>query len=175
MHYVERKQDTLTSNFTETILKDASTTDAEYETLNVQIRSPPVVDNDESFASLATRIVEEVISTTSPKSLTKQVLEQVGISTSNEVAEPKVYNGHLRHVGRRARKLTRQQNTNQTLKVRRVKRTNRGPPPNLRRMGAPQQTRTRPPLGMEDELRISARDSANSRGKTKKKRRLFRR
>ena len=81
----------------------------------------------------------------------------------------------MRHVGRRARKVVRKQNDSQQLKIRRVKKANRGPPPNIRRMGAPQETRVRPPIGMEDETRRSARDLDNKRGKSKRKRRLFRR
>ena len=99
----------------------------------------------------------------------------MGITNDNPVAEPKVFNGHLRHVGKRARKLSRKQNQSQELRIRRVKRASRGPPPNLRRMGAPPSTRNRPSIGMEDEVRRSARDDNNKRGKTKKKRRLFRR
>ena len=69
----------------------------------------------------------------------------------------------------------RKQNDSQQLKIRRVKKANRGPPPNIRRMGAPPETRVRPPIGMEDETRRSARDLDNKRGKSKRKRRLFRR
>ena len=175
MHFVEREQETLTDNFADEVLKQAAEVRASSDEITLQLKSKPVVDEDESFANLATRIVDEVISTKSPKSLAEQVLEQAGISTSNDVAEPKIFNGHLRHVGKRARKVSRKQNLSRELKIRRVKRAVRGPPPNLRRMGAPHQTRSRPSIGMEDEIRQSARDSTNIRGKSKKKRRLFRR
>ncbi len=170
---MERKQETLTDNFADEILKQAAEGLPISEEITLHLKSKPVIDGDESFANLATRIVDEVISTKSAKSVAEQVLEQAGISTSDEIAEPKIFNGHLRHVGKRARKVSRKQNLTKELKIRRVKRTVRGPPPNLRRMGAPPQTRSRPSIGMEDEIRQSARDSANIRGKSRKKRRLF--
>lgn len=172
---MERKQESLSSNFTQSVFDDVAKQDSNIEEINLQVKSKPIVQGDESFTSLAERIVDEVIANQSPKSLAKQVLEQVGISHDNPVAEPKVFNGHLRHVGRRARKISRKQNQSQELRIRRVKRTSRGPPPNIRRMGAPISTRERPSIGMEDEVRRSARDAENKRGRGKKKRRLFRR
>ena len=170
---MEREQETLTNNFSETILKEVSEAEVNQDEIKLEVKSKPVVENDESFANLATRIVDEVIANRSPKSLAKQVLEQVGINHDKSVAEPKVFNGHLRHVGTRARKIARKQNDSQTLRIRRVKKSSRGPSPNIRRRGAPPSTRARPSLGMEDELRRSAREESNKRGKTKKKRRFF--
>ena len=173
MHIVERKQESLSSNFTQSIIEEVSNHDSKIDEISLEVKSKPVVQDDESFTNLATRIVDEVIANRSPKSLAKQVLEQVGIANDNPVAEPKIFNGHLKHVGKRARKISRKQNQSQELRIRRVKRTYRGPPPNLRRMGAPPSTRERPSVGMEDEVRRSARNENNNRGKTKKKRRLF--
>lgn len=173
MHNVERKQESLSNNFTQSVFDDVAKQDSNIDEITLEVKPKPIVQDDESFTSLAERIVDEVITNQSPKSLAKQVLEQVGISHENPVAEPKVFNGHLRHVGRRARKISRKQNQSQELRIRRVKRTSRGPPPNLRRMGAPISTRERPSVGMEDEVRRSARDSENKRGRGKKKRRLF--
>mgnify|MGYP004392513195 FL=1 len=170
---MERKQESLSSNFTQSIIEEVSNHDSKIDEISLEIKSKPVVQDDESFTNLATRIVDEVIANRSPKSLAKQVLEQVGIANDNPVAEPKIFNGHLKHVGKRARKISRKQNQSQELRIRRVKRTSRGPPPNLRRMGAPPSTRDRPSVGMEDEVRRSARNENNNRGKTKKKRRLF--
>ena len=172
---MERKQESLSSNFTQSVFDDVAKQDSNIDQITLEVKSKPIVQGDESFTSLAERIVDEVIANQSPKSLAKQVLEQVGISHNNPVAEPKVFNGHLRHVGRRARKISRKQNQSQELRIRRVKRTSRGPPPNIRRMGAPISTRERPSIGMEDEVRRSARDAENMRGRGKKKRRLFRR
>lgn len=172
---MERKQESLSSNFTQSVFDDVAKQDSNIDEITLEVKPKPIVQDDESFTSLAERIVDEVIANQSPKSLAKQVLEQVGISHDNPVAEPKVFNGHLRHVGRRARKISRKQNQSQELRIRRVKRTSRGPPPNIRRMGAPISTRERPSIGMEDEVRRSARDAENKRGRGKKKRRLFRR
>ena len=172
---MERKQESLSSNFTQSVFDDVAKQDSNIDEITLEVKPKPIVQDDESFTSLAERIVDEVIANQSPKSLAKQVLEQVGISHENPVAEPKVFNGHLRHVGRRARKISRKQNQSQELRIRRVKRTFRGPPPNIRRMGAPISTRERPSIGMEDEVRRSARDAENMRGRGKKKRRLFRR
>ena len=172
---MERKQESLSNNFTLSVFDDVAKQDSNTEEITLQMKPKPIIQDDESFTSLAERIVDEVIANQSPKSLAKQVLEQVGISHDNPVAEPKVFNGHLRHVGRRARKISRKQNQSQELRIRRVKRTSRGPPPNIRRMGAPISTRERPSIGMEDEVRRSARDAENKRGRGKKKRRLFRR
>ena len=172
---MERKQESLSSNFTQSVMKEISEDDSHADEITLEVKSKPIVQDDESFTSLATRIVDEVVANRSPKSLAKQVLEQAGITNDNPVAEPKIFNGHLRHVGKRARKISRKQNQGQELRIRRVKRTSRGPPPNLRRMGAPISTRERPSIGMEDEVRRSGRDVNNKRGKTRKKRRLFRR
>jgi len=172
---MEREQGTLTESFSDSVLKQASIQDKTTEEITLHVKPQPVVNDDGSFASLATRIVDEVVATKSPKALAKQVLERVGIGNDGKSAEPQVFNGHLRHVGRRARKVVRKQNDSQELKIRRVKKANRGPPPNIRRMGAPPETRVRPPIGMEDEHRRSARDLDNKRGKSKRKRRLFRR
>ena len=168
-------QESLSSNFTQSVFDDVAKQDSNIDEITLEVKPKPIVQDDESFTSLAERIVDEVIANQSPKSLAKQVLEQVGISHENPVAEPKVFNGHLRHVGRRARKISRKQNQSQELRIRRVKRTSRSPPPNIRRMGAPISTRERPSIGMEDEVRRSARDAENMRGRGKKKRRLFRR
>ena len=172
---MEREQGTLSESFSDSVLKQANNQSKTTEEITLQVKPQPVVNYDASFASLATRIVDEVVATKSPKALAKQVLERVGIGNEIKSAEPQIFNGHLRHVGRRARKVVRQQNDSQKLKIRRVKKAYRGPPPNLRRMGAPPETRVRPAVGMEDEIRRSARDLDNKRGKSKRKRRLFRR
>ena len=107
---MERKQESLSSNFTQSVFDDVAKQDSNIDEITLEVKPKPIVQDDESFTSLAERIVDEVIANQSPKSLAKQVLEQVGISHENPVAEPKVFNGHLRHVGRRARKISRKQN-----------------------------------------------------------------
>lgn len=175
VHFVERKQATLSKNFSKNVLREATKLNDSSDGIALNVKNKPIINEDTSFANLAERVVDEVIANQSSKSLARQVLEQAGINYQNGVAEPRIFNGHLRHVGRRARKISRQQQTSNELKIRRVKRNVRGPPPNVRRQGAPPQTRDRPALGMEDEVNRSARDFANHRGKTKKRRRLFRR
>ena len=172
---MEREQGTLSESFSDSVLKQANNQSKITEEITLHVKPQPVINDDGSFASLATRIVDEVVATKSPKALAKQVLERVGIGNEIKSAEPQIFNGHLRHVGRRARKVVRKQNDSQQLKIRRVKKAHRGPPPKLRRMGAPPETRVRPAIGMEDEIRRSARDLDNKRGKSKRKRRLFRR
>ncbi len=172
---MEREQGTLTESFSDSVLKEANNQSKTTEEITLHVKPQPVVTDDTSFASLATRIVDEVVATKSPTALAKQVLERVGIGNELKSAEPQIFNGHLRHVGKRARKVVRKQNESQQLKIRRVKKSHRGPPPNLRRMGAPPETRVRPAIGMEDETRRSARNLDNKRGETKRKRRLFRR
>lgn len=168
---MERKQDTLTEKFANSIIDEAN--DLE-DTIKFEVKPKPVVNGDESFSNLATRVVDEVIANKSHVDVAKQVLRQAGIDSRNNVTIPEVPNGHLRHVGRRARKVVRKQSDSQNLRIRRVKRNTRGPPPSLRLRGAPTDTRIRPPIGMEDEVSRSARDASNKRGKSKRKRRLFR-
>ena len=172
---MEREQGTLTESFSDSVLKEANNQSKTTEELTLHVKPQPVVTDDTSFASLATRIVDEVVATKSPTALATQVLERVGIGNELKSVEPQIFNGHLRHVGKRARKVVRKQNESQQLKIRRVKKSHRGPPPNLRRMGAPPETRVRPAIGMEDETRRSARNLDNKRGETKRTRRLFRR
>ena len=169
---MERKQETLTEKFANSIIGEANEPE---ETIKLEVKPKPIIKDDESFSNLATRVIDEVIANKSHVDVAKQVLRQAGIDSRNNVTIPEVPNGHLRHVGRRARKISRKQNQSQELRIRRVKRTSRGPPPNIRRMGAPISTRERPSIGMEDEVRRSARDAENKRGRGKKKRRLFRR
>ncbi len=171
---MERKQETLTKNFLDSLVKSNQPEEQENEELTMDVKAAPIVENDESFSNLATRIVDEVITSRSHTDLAKKVLRQAGIDTHESPAEPQVYNGHLRHVGKRARKTVRKE-TN-SLRIRKVKQQERSIPPSMSRRGAPLETRTRPALGMEDEVKRSARDNSNRKGKSKKKsRRLFRR
>ena len=168
---MERKQETLTEKFASSIIDEANESE---ETIKLEVKPKPIIKDDESFSNLATRVIDEVIANKSHVDVAKEVLRQAGIDSRNNVTIPEVPNGHLRHVGRRAKKIARKQSDSFDLRVRRVKRNVRGPPPSLRIRGAPNDTRERPPLGMEDEVRRSARDDSNKRGKSKRKRRLFR-
>ncbi len=172
---VQRKQDTLTEKFLDSLIEENRIEEGENE-ITLEVKQAPDVEGDESFSNLASRIVDEVVSSRSPADLAKRVLKQAGIDTHEGPAEPHVYNGHLRHVGQRARKISHKENT--TLRIRKVKSQARGAPPSLRRRGAPLETRIRPSLGMEDEIMRSARDTQNKKGKSrnksrKKSRRFF--
>lgn len=170
---MEREQESLTEKFVDSILNETNEVAEQTDEVKLEVQPSPVVEDDESFANLASRIVDEVIATRSHSDIAKQVLQRAGIDTGEEISEPQIFNGHLKHVGKRARKVARKQNDSKNLRIRRVKKSRRGPPPNMRRIGAPLETRDRPPLGMEDEVRRSAKSSKNKRGKSRRKRRLF--
>ena len=85
---MEREQGTLTESFSDSVLKQASIQDKTTEEITLHVKPQPVVNDDGSFASLATRIVDEVVATKSPKALAKQVLERVGIGNDGKSAEP---------------------------------------------------------------------------------------
>ena len=155
---MERKQETLTEKFANSIIVEANELE---ETIKLEVKPKPIIKDDESFSNLATRVIDEVIANKSHVDVAKQVLRQAGIDSRNNVTIPEVPNGHLRHVGRRARKIARKQSDSSELRVRRVKR-NAWPASILRIRGAPNDTRERPPLGMEDEVRRSARDASTS-------------
>ena len=99
---MEREQGTLTESFSDSVLKQANNQSKTTEEITLQVKPQPVVTDDTSFASLATRIVDEVVATKSPTALAKQVLERVGIGNDLNSTEPQIFNGHLRHVGKRA-------------------------------------------------------------------------
>ena len=66
---MERKQGTLTESFSDSVLKQANNQGKTTEGITLQVKSQPVVTDDTSFASLATRIVDEVVVTKSSTSL----------------------------------------------------------------------------------------------------------
>ena len=118
MRMTERKQDALTEKFLDSLIENNQIQD-EKDEITLELKTSPEVDDDESFSNLANRIVDEVISSRSHTDLAKRVLTQAGINTNDGPAEPQVFNGHLRHVGKRARKIARKENTN--LRIRKVK------------------------------------------------------
>ena len=79
MHNVERKQESLSNNFAESVINELSDDDSNIDEVSFEIKPKPIIQDDESFAKLATRIVDEVVTNQSPKSLAKQVLKQAGI------------------------------------------------------------------------------------------------
>ena len=164
---VERKQDALSTNFLLGLMDDDDQTKGE---LRVDVRKAPKVKGDQSISHLANRIVDEVRVTT-PRQRAQKVLDNAGLSPQSNVT--RTYNNHLQHVGERARKIPLNQEP--VRKVRRVKQQSEPVRRRSMRSGPPSTTRTRPATGMEDEVRRSARDASNSRGKRRKRRSFLRR
>ena len=164
MRMVQRKQDALSTNFLLGLLGD----DEENE-IHVDVRKAPRVNNDQSLSHLANRIQDEVRVIT-PEQRARDVLANAGIVTPN--LQPKhTLNSHLQHAGQRSRKIAITSKSE-----RRIRRVKKQPEPVIRRRsmrGPPPSTRNRPAIGMEDEVRRSARDEKNSKGKRQKRRRRF--
>jgi hypothetical protein len=168
MRMVERKQDSMSDAFLFSLMQKQLEEEGEIDEIRMDVVKAPIIQGDETLSNLASRIVDEV-KVVAPKSLANKVLQQAGIDTSLEAAQPIVSNGHLKHVGQRARKLVRRENA--TRRIRKVKTTtspsqinhtttsagkpNRGPPGS---------TKSRPSIGREDEVRKSARVKTNKRG-----------
>ena len=164
---VERKQDALSTNFLIGLMDDEQQTKGE---LHVDVRKAPKVKGDQSISHLANRIVDEVRVTT-PRQRAQKVLSNAGLAPKSNVTT--TYNSHLQHVGQRSRKIPLNQEP-----VRKIRRVKKQPEPIRRRRsmrGPPPATRSRPATGMEDEVRLSARDASNSRGKRRKRRSFLRR
>ena len=140
--------------------------EGEIDEIKLDVVKAPRIQGDETLSNLASRIVDEV-KVVAPKSLANKVLQQAGIDTSLGGAEPIVANGHLKHVGQRARKLVRRENV--TRRIRKVKTTtspsqiNRKPTAVNSKRGPPNSTKSRPAIGREDEARKSSRVKINKR------------
>ena len=105
----------------------------------VDVTNQPIVYNGDTLRHMAARIVEEA-TVVSTKGMAEDVLLRAGIDTS-EPAEPQVKSGHLKHVGKRARKVVR--------KERKVKRRK-----------AVRRASSRPAVGRENQPRKLARKIA---------------
>ena len=169
---VQRKQDSMSDAFLFSLMQKQLEEEGEIDEIRMDVVKAPIIQGDETLSNLASRIVDEV-KVVAPKSLANKVLQQAGIDTSLGGAEPIISNGHLKHVGQRARKLVRRENA--TRRVRKVKTraapsqinhttTSAGKP----RRGPPGSTKSRPAIGREDEVRKSARVKTNKRGITSK-------
>jgi hypothetical protein len=171
MRMVERKQDALSTNFLIGLMDEApkkKASKAMDETLHLDVRPQPHIEGDRTLQHLASRIVEEVTVSSTPRQLATQVLNQAGIVTK---VEPKsTVNGHLKHVGLRAKKIPRSNGR----KIRKVKRAAAVPASLPRRRGPPAQTRLRPSMGSEHDTAPPPRQVRPSR-KKQSRRRLFRR
>lgn len=172
MRMVERKQDSMSDSFLFSLMQKQLEEEEEEEVdeITIDVVKAPRIQGDQTLSNLASRIVDEVKVVKTQKSLANKVLQQAGIDTSLGGAEPIVSNGHLKHVGQRARKLVRRENA--TRRVRKVK--TRAEPSQINRnftaagkskRGPPNSTKSRPSIGREDEVRKSARVKTNKRGK----------
>jgi hypothetical protein len=175
MRMVERKQDSMSDSFLFSLMQKQLEEEEDIDETTMDVVKAPRIQGDETLSNLANRIVDEVKIVSAQQSLANKVLQQAGIDTSLGSAEPKVTNGHMRHVGQRARKLSRRENS--TRRVRKVK--TRTAPSQLNvnttfsagkaKRGPPSSTKSRPSFGSEDEVRKSARGKSNKRGKASKR------
>jgi hypothetical protein len=173
MRMVQRKQDSMSDAFLFSLMQKQLEEEEEMDEITMDVVKAPRIQGDETLSNLASRIVDEVKVVSAPKSLASKVLQQAGIDTSLGAAQPQVSNGHLKHVGQRARKLVRRENA--TRRIRKVKTTtspsqlNRGSnSAGKPKRGPPGSTKSRPSIGREDEVRRSARVKSNKRGITSK-------
>ena len=133
---VEREQVDLTRNFLVSLMEEQL--DIQQHVM-VDVTNQPIVNNGDTLRHMASRIVEEV-SVVSAKGMAEDVLLRAGIDTSLP-AEPQVKSGHLKHVGKRARKVARTE--------RKVKRRK-----------AVRRASSRPAIGSENQPRRRARKIA---------------
>ena len=166
MRMGERKQDALSTNFLIGLMDEVPK--KKEPTLHVDVRRRPTVKGDATLEHLASRIVEEVTVSSSPRQLATKVLNNAGIDTRTK--KPQTEKSHLRHVGQRARKIPR----NPVRKVRKVKRAVPERTAPQRRRGPPSQTRNRPAMGAEQETAPPPRRVRSSK-KRQSRRGLFRR
>ena len=99
---VEREQVDLTRNFLVSLMEEQL--DIQQHVM-IDVTNQPIVHNGDTLRHMAARIVEEA-TTVSPRGMAEDVLLQAGIDTILP-AEPQVESGHLKHVGKRARKVAR--------------------------------------------------------------------
>ena len=133
---VEREQVDLTRNFLVSLMEEQLEIQ---QHVVVDITNQPIVHNGDTLRHMASRIVEEA-TTVSHRGLAKDVLARAGID-NQDPAEPHVESGHLKHVGKRARKVVR--NQRKAKKRRAVRRATK-----------------RPAVGHENRPRIRARKIA---------------
>ncbi len=133
MRVSQREQVDLTRNFLVSLMEEQLEIQ---QHVMVDVTNRPIVHNGDTLRHMASRIVEEA-TTVSPRGLAKDVLSRAGID-NHLPAEPQIESGHLKHVGKRARKVSR--------KVRKTK---------TRR--AVRRAKSRPAVGHENRPRKRAR------------------
>ena len=129
----QRQQVDLTRNFLVSLMEEQLEIQ---QHVMVDLTNQPIVHNGETLRHMASRIVEEA-TVVSPRGLAEDVLARAGID-NHIPAEPQIESGHLKHVGKRARKVSR--------KVRKTK---------TRR--AVRRAKSRPAVGHENRPRRRAR------------------
>ena len=129
----QREQVDLTRNFLVSLMEEKLEIQ---QHMIVDVTNKPIVHNGDTLRHMASRIVEEA-TTVSPRGLAKDVLSRAGID-NHLPAAPQIESGHLKHVGKRARKVSR--------KVRKTK---------TRR--AVRRAKSRPAIGHENRPRKRAR------------------
>ena len=136
MHMGERKQVELTRNFLVALMQEQLEIQ---QHVAVVLTNIPKLSAQESLHHLASRIVEEATAVT-PRGMAEDVLARAGID-NRLPAEPEVKSGHLKHVGKRAKKVAKNE---RKVKVRR----------------AIKRAQSRPALGHENMPRKRARKIA---------------
>jgi len=129
----ERKQVDLTRNFLVALMEEQLEIQ---QHVAVELTNIPQLSAQESLHHLASRIVEEATVVT-PRGMAEDVLARAGID-NRLPAEPEVKSGHLKHVGKRAKKVAKNE---RKVKVRR----------------AIKRAQSRPALGHENMPRKRAR------------------
>tara|TARA_B100001996_G_scaffold35674_1_gene26566 strand:+ start:1153 stop:1560 length:408 start_codon:yes stop_codon:yes gene_type:complete len=114
---VEREQVDLTKNFLVSLMEEQLEIQ---QHVNVEFTNQPIVHNGDTLRHMASRIVEEATVVTS-RGIAEDVLSRAGID-SHLPAEPEIKTGHLKHVGKRAKKIARNERKVKTRRaVRRAK------------------------------------------------------
>ena len=132
----ERKQVDLTRNFLVSLMEEQLEIQ---QHVAVELTNIPQLTEQESLHHLASRIVEEATAVT-PRGMAEDVLARAGID-NRLPAEPEVKSGHLKHVGKRAKKIAKNE---RKVKVRR----------------AIKRDQSRPAIGHENMTRKKARKIA---------------
>ena len=114
---VEREQVELTKNFLVSLMEEQLEIQ---QHVNVEFTNQPIVHNGDTLRHMASRIVEEATVVTS-RGIAEDVLSRAGID-SHLPAEPEIKSGHLKHVGKRAKKIAKNERKVKTRRaVRRAK------------------------------------------------------
>ena len=114
---VEREQVDLTKNFLVSLMEEQLEIQ---QHMNVEITNQPIVHNGDTLRHMASRIVEEATVATH-RGIAEDLLSRAGID-NHLPAEPEIKSGHLRHVGKRAKKIAKSERKVKTRRaVRRAK------------------------------------------------------